>query len=115
MDEKAGLGQDSTALRGTRRKRHGIYREVNSSTKSIRKGGRRVTKVGEKTDAPARVRTRSWTMDLYEEENKVTSSVYMRVCASTYGTKEEEEDIKRVPGVSKKGTEEHSVTTAKVR
>jgi len=36
MDEKAGLGQDSTALHGTRRKRHGIYREVNSSTKSIR-------------------------------------------------------------------------------
>lgn len=51
--------------------------------------------MGEKTDAPARVRTRSWTMDLYGEENKVTSSVYMRVCASTYGTKEEEEDIKR--------------------
>ncbi|KYM79906.1 hypothetical protein ALC53_09611 [Atta colombica] len=73
------------------------------------------TKVGEKTDAPARVRTRSWTMDLYGEENKVTSSVYMRVCASTYGTKEEEEDIKRIPGVSKKGNEEHSATTAKVR
>lgn len=27
----------------------------------------RVRKVGEKTDAPARVRTRSWTMDLYGE------------------------------------------------
>jgi len=40
MDEKAGLGQDSTAVRGTRRKRHGIYREANSSTKSIRGSGR---------------------------------------------------------------------------
>jgi len=35
---------------------------------STRKGRRRVTKVGEKTDAPARVRTRSWTMDLYKGE-----------------------------------------------
>lgn len=34
MDEKAGLGQDSA--RRTRRKRNGIYREANSSTKSIR-------------------------------------------------------------------------------
>lgn len=52
---------------------------------------------------------------LRREENKVTSSVYIRVCASTYGTKEEEEDIKRVPSVSKKGNEEHSATAAKVR
>lgn len=35
---------------------------------STRKGRRRrVTKVGAKTDAPARVRTRSWTIDLYGE------------------------------------------------
>lgn len=52
---------------------------------------------------------------LRRKENKVTSSVYMRVCASTYGTKEEEEDTKRVPSVSKKGNEERSATAAKVR
>lgn len=34
---------------------------------STRKGRRRIMKAGEKTDAPARVRTRSWTMDLYGE------------------------------------------------
>lgn len=39
----------------------------------------------------------------------------MRVCASTYGTKEEEEDIKRIPSVSKKGNEERSAAAAKVR
>lgn len=46
-------------------------------------GGRRVTKVGEKTDAPARVRTRSWTMDLRREENKVTSP-YARMYVLLY-------------------------------
>lgn len=39
----------------------------------------------------------------------------MRVCASTYGTKEEEEDIKRILSVSKKGNEERSAAAAKVR
>lgn len=34
----------------------------------------------------------------------------MRVCASTYGTKEGEEDIKRVP--SKKGNEERRAAAA---
>lgn len=52
---------------------------------------------------------------LRRKENKVTFSVYMRVCASTYGTKEEEEDIKRVPSISKKGNEERSAAAAKVR
>jgi len=55
---------------------------------------------------------------LRREENKVTFSVYiyiyMRICASTYGTKKEE-DIKRVLSVSKKGNEEHNATAAKVR
>lgn len=41
---------------------------------------------------------------LQREKNKVTSSVYMRVCASTYGTKEKEKDIKRVR--SEKANEE---------
>lgn len=41
--------------------------------------------------------------------------MYMRVCASTYGTKEEKEekDIKRVPSVSKKGNEECSAAKVK--
>lgn len=72
--------------------------------------------MGEKTDAPARVRTRSWTIDLYGERRikyLLCICICMRVCASTYGTKEEEKDIKRVPSVSKKGNEECSA--AKVR
>lgn len=90
-------------------------REKKATKGRTRKGRRRVTEVGEKTDAPARVRIVDHR-PLWRKENKVTSSVYMRVCASTYGTKEGEEDIKRVP--SKKGNEERSAAAtaaAKVR
>lgn len=80
---------------------------------STRKGRRRVTKVGGENRCSCQ--SQDTIVDhgpLRRKENKVTSSVYMRVCASTYGTKEEEEDTKRVPSVSKKGNEERSAAAA---
>lgn len=81
---------------GARKEKKKTKKKKKATKGSTRKGGRGgIGKVGEKTDAPARVRTRSWTMDLRREENKVTSP-YVRVCASTYGNEEEDKESYRV-------------------
>lgn len=58
-------GRRRTRRKGKKKKKTTTKKKRKKETK--RKRGRRVTKVGEKTNAPARVRTRSWTMDLYGE------------------------------------------------